>query len=106
MTLSFTFSPGPKVFAGEGAAHKLAELLPDGPCLFVTDEQLVKLGLTDSCQEALAASGKQVVLFDQVEADPSRATLLNAVEAGRAAGVISVVGFGGGSPMDVAKLAA
>jgi alcohol dehydrogenase class IV len=46
------------------------------------------------------------VVFDAVEADPSRATLLAATEAGRAAGVTSVVGFGGGSPMDVAKLAA
>jgi alcohol dehydrogenase class IV len=47
-----------------------------------------------------------VVIFDEVEADPSRATLLGAVEAGRSAAVTSVIGFGGGSPMDVAKLAA
>ena len=45
-------------------------------------------------------------MFDKVEADPSRTTLEAAVEAGRSAGVRSVVGFGGGSPMDVAKLAA
>jgi alcohol dehydrogenase class IV len=44
------------------------------------------------------------VLFDEVEPDPSRATLLAAVEAGAAAS--SVIGLGGGSPMDVAKLAA
>ena len=49
---------------------------------------------------------REVILFDAVEADPSKETLLAAVEAGRAAGVTSVVGFGGGSPMDVAKLAA
>ncbi len=35
-----------------------------------------------------------------------RATLIKAVEAGRAAGVEGVVGFGGGSSLDVAKLAA
>ena len=44
-------------------------------------------------------------MFDAVEADPSRATLLAAVEAAERR-VASVVGFGGGSPMDVAKLAA
>jgi alcohol dehydrogenase class IV len=47
-----------------------------------------------------------MVIFDRVEADPSAATVLACAEAGRAGGVTSVVGFGGGSPMDVAKLAA
>ena len=43
-------------------------------------------------------------MFDAVEQDPSRETLMAAVAAGQ--GCASVVGFGGGSPMDVAKLAA
>ena len=103
---SFAFHPGPRLVAGAGEAASLAEKLPDGPCLFVTDGDLVRLGLTDACREALEASGKPVTLFDSVEADPSRATLLAAISAGEAAGVQSVVGFGGGSPMDVAKLAA
>jgi alcohol dehydrogenase class IV len=103
---SFTFHPGPRLMAGAGKAEAIADLLPDGPVLFVTDEQLVGLGLVDSCLEALEASGRPVTVFDQVEADPSRATLEAAVEAGCVAGAKSVVGFGGGSPMDVAKLAA
>jgi alcohol dehydrogenase class IV len=103
---SFTFHPGPRLLAGEDKSQCIAELLPDGPCLFVSDEQLVKLGLTDAPRKALEDSGRDVTLFDTVEADPSRATLEAAVEAGRSTGVKSVVGFGGGSPMDVAKLAA
>ena len=103
---SFTFHPGPRLIAGSGRAESLAELLPDGPCLFVSDEQLVGLGLTDAPRKSLEESGRVVILFDKVEADPSRTTLEAAVEAGRSAGVTSVVGFGGGSPMDVAKLAA
>jgi alcohol dehydrogenase class IV len=103
---NFTFYPGPKIIAGAGKAAELADLLPPGPCLFVSDEQLVGLALTDPCREALAASGRDPILFDRVEADPSRATLEKAVDAGRSAGAASVVGFGGGSPMDVAKLAA
>ena len=75
----------------------------DGPCLFVTDAQVVALGLAEPFLAALRDS-REVILFDAVEADPSRATLLAAVEAGK--GVASVVGFGGGSPMDVARLAA
>ena len=103
---SFTFHPGPRLIAGSGRAESLAQLLPDGPCLFVSDEQLVGLGLTDAPRKALEDSGRSVSLFDKVEADPSRTTLEAAVEAGRLAGATSVVGFGGGSPMDVAKLAA
>ena len=103
---SFTFHPGPRLIAGSGRAESLAELLPEGPCLFVSDEQLVGLGLTDAPRKALEESGRVVILFDKVEADPSRTTLEAAVEAGRSARVTSVVGFGGGSPMDVAKLAA
>jgi len=103
---NFTFHPGPRLVAGAGEAASLAGKLPDGPCLFVTDQQIVRLGLADSCRAALEAGGKPVVLFDAVEADPSRATLEAAVAAGEAEGVRSVIGFGGGSPMDVAKLAA
>ncbi len=103
---SFTFHPGPRIIAGAGKAADLAAFLPPGPCLFISDEQLVGLGLTDACREALGESGREPILFDRVEADPSRATLERAVEAGRSAGAVSVVGFGGGSPMDVAKPAA
>ena len=102
----FTFHPGPRLIAGEGRSAEIAELLPPGPCLFVTDESLVGLGITDSARKNLSASGRDLVLFDQVEADPSLDTLMKAVAAGRDAAVTSVVGFGGGSPMDVAKLAA
>jgi len=103
---SFTFHPGPRLMAGAGKSESVADLLPPGPCLFVSDEQLVGLGLTDVVRKTLEDSGRPIVLFDGVEADPSRTTLEAAVEAGRAANVTSVIGFGGGSPMDVAKLAA
>jgi alcohol dehydrogenase class IV len=103
---SFTFHPGPRLIAGADRSKDVADLLPKGPVLFVTDEQLTGLGITDAARDALEASGKPVTIFDKVEADPSRATLEAAVEAGRSAGAASIVGFGGGSPMDVAKLAA
>src|SRR5215204_4383018 len=101
----FTFNPGPRLVSGDGSASKLADVLPDGPCLFVTDKDVLRLGLTDSCRIALEEGGRQVVLFDAVEADPSKETLLAAVDLGRRHDVTHVVGFGGGSPMDVAKLA-
>src|SRR5687767_5676662 len=102
----FTFHPGPRLISGDGSATQLAELLPEGSCLFVTDKDVLRLGLTDGCRAALEAEGREVILFDAVEADPSKETLLAAIELGRRHDVTHVVGFGGGSPMDVAKLAA
>ena len=102
----FTFNPGPRLVSGDGAATRLAEVMPAGPCLFVTDQDVLRLGLTDACRAALEESGREIVLFDSVEADPSKETLLAAVELGRRHDVTQVIGFGGGSPMDVAKLTA
>ncbi len=106
MTSSFSFSYGPKLVSGSGATLDMARLLPDAALLFVTDANMRALGLCDAPIAALEAAGRAITIFDAVEADPSEETVLAAVAAGRAASVHGVVGFGGGSPMDVAKLAA
>jgi len=103
---SFGFATTPRILFGPGQQQGLAEALPgSGPVLFVTDPGLTALGLTAPAIAALEARGP-VCVFDAVEADPSVATLRACVAAGQAAGVRAVVGFGGGSPMDVAKVAA
>ncbi len=96
----YEFRYGPQLISGPGAARRLAEVLPEGRCLFVTDANVRGLGLADAVLAALP----DTIIFDAVEEDPSRETLMAAVAAGQ--GCVSVVGFGGGSPMDVAKLAA
>lgn len=105
MTTPRSLHPGPRLLIGSGRAPELADWLPPGPVLLVTDQGVSAAGLLAPLLDRLRAS-REVVLFDTVEADPSRATLLAAVGEGRAAAVASVIGFGGGSPMDVAKLAA
>jgi alcohol dehydrogenase class IV len=103
---SFVFHPGPTLLAGSDQLHDLINRLPEGPTLLVTDADLVRLNLVERCCAELERSGRTPIAYDAVEADPSRETLLAAVDAGRSAEVKSVIGFGGGSPMDVAKLAA
>ncbi|MGL6044410.1 MAG: iron-containing alcohol dehydrogenase, partial [Sandaracinobacteroides sp.] len=106
MEADFTFDYGPRVRAGAGISTRLADDLPAGPVLFVTDAAILKLGLPRAALAALRKAGHEIILFDAVEADPSAATVSACADAGRAGGCTSVVGFGGGSPMDVAKLAA
>lgn len=100
-TASIVFEPGAASRIGASVGKRL------GPSvLFVTDPGLAALGLADTAMGSLRSQGIDVLLFDQVEADPSRATLMAAVEAGRGAAASGVIGFGGGSSLDIAKLAA
>ena len=106
---SFVFNTTKSVVFENGAAVRIAALaggLLGKTCLLITDPGLRKLGLCDPCIDALEKAGHQVTVFDDVEADPSRETLMRAVEAGRSAGATGVIGFGGGSSQDVAKLVA
>ncbi|MEO3386646.1 iron-containing alcohol dehydrogenase [Mesorhizobium sp. CAU 1741] len=106
---SFTFNTTPSLVFEAGAARRLGAIAGKRlgrSVLFVTDPGLKTLGLCDPAVVSLQSEGISVAMFDAVEADPSQATLMKAVEAGRTAGATGVVGFGGGSSLDVAKLAA
>lgn len=105
----FQFNTTPQVVFRPGAAADFASVVA-GRCgmrtLVVTDPGLRRLGLCDPALGSLEQAGLVVTVFDAVEADPSLATVMAAVEAGRAAGVTGVIGFGGGSSLDVAKVVA
>ncbi len=106
---SFRFHTAPSVIFEPGSAARLGEIIGNRlgtTVLFITDPGLRKLGLCDPALDTLKASGLDVELFDEVEADPSRATLEAAVALGKQIGATGVIGFGGGSSLDVAKLAA
>lgn len=104
----FQFRAPTIVFANgsSGRLHEAAGSRLGERVLFITDDGLRRLGLCDATLASLAAAGMTPTVFSEVEPDPSLETLLKAVEAGRAAGVTGVIGFGGGSSLDVAKLAA
>ena len=72
--------------------------------LFVTDPGLNKLGLANKVLSSLRLTSN-VTVFHEVEADPSRSTLFKVIDLGKEIKCTGIIGFGGGSSMDVAKLA-
>ncbi|KAA1190050.1 iron-containing alcohol dehydrogenase [Pseudohalioglobus sediminis] len=104
----FEFNTVGRIVSGSGSALELAEEcrhLGVRQPLLVTDPGLVSIGLVQPVIDALAAAGVTVVLFDAVREDPPEATVLSAAELGRLRQVDGVIAVGGGSSMDVAKVA-
>ena len=74
--------------------------------LLITDKGLTKLRLYGDLLKNLEKYEFKVTVFDDVEADPHSKTLEKAINFGKEMACTGVVGFGGGSSMDVAKLTA
>ena len=85
---SFTFHPGPRLIAGAGEAASLADRIPDGPCLFVTDQQIIRLGLADECRAALEAGAGRRCCSMRSKPTRRRATLRRGLRQGRRRGAI------------------
>ncbi|CAN7491705.1 iron-containing alcohol dehydrogenase [Pseudomonas umsongensis] len=107
--LSMAFNTTRSIIIERGAATRLATQVLDlgaSSVLLVTDAGVMAAGLLEPVLNGFAAAGVPVQVFAEVLADPPEAVILAAVEAGRACGADCVVGFGGGSSLDAAKLAA
>ncbi len=111
LTASHDFLGPREVRIGDGAAAEVGSLVrrwsgDDGIVLLICDSALVGLGLTDAVEGSLAEAGYRVTRFDKVTAEPDVAVAEAAVAVARSAGPVAVVGMGGGSAMDVAKIGA
>jgi alcohol dehydrogenase class IV len=105
----FAFETAPKIVCEQGGASRLGEIagsLGISRLFLVTDGGLIKARLIDAALDSLAAAGVTTTVFSDVRADPPESSVQAAVAAARAAGVDGVVGFGGGSSLDTAKLVA
>ena len=108
---AFSFNTVPRLVCEIGAAAKLGQLIRDNfqgsrHALIVTDPGFLKTGQVDPAAASLKAADIQVSIFSDVVADPPEAVVLQAVADARKARVDMVIGLGGGSSMDVAKLIA
>lgn len=101
-------TPGTIVF-GTGACEQLGERVRElsaGPVLLVTDAGLVKAGVSEKIENLIRSAGLSVDVFDKVEPDPDRETVYKSLESAKSLGAGVVVGLGGGSSLDVAKMTA
>ena len=108
MTLNnFTFNTTSGIRFGSGisvsSSQEISKILGSN-ILFITDKDLMSLKLTEPTLNQLKKFSSKVEIFDDVEADPSLKTLLKSIEIGKKMNATGVIGFGGGSSMDVAKL--
>ena len=93
------------IFGNETAINSIDQIINLlGKNIFViTDEGLTELGLYDKTIKKLQ-SYSNINIFNKVESDPSKSTLLKAFDEATDFKSTGVLGFGGGSSMDVAKL--
>lgn len=99
----------PRIVMGPGAINQLADevrALKAKKVLIVTDPGLIKSGLVDKAQAVLERAGIQYAVFGDVEADPRYEIVADCVEKIRSEGADLIIGFGGGSPIDIAKVSA
>jgi alcohol dehydrogenase class IV len=110
-TSGFEFSSVPHIASGFGSARQLgvqvARHFPAARrALIVTDAGFLKTGLVDAPLASLRAANIMPYIYSDVLADPPEAVILAAAADARDKQIDLVIGLGGGSSMDVAKLIA
>lgn len=105
----FQFQTVPNIISGLGSIQQLRGILTARPyqhLLLVTDAGMLKHQLHLPILEILEDLSLTYNIYSEVEADPSEQIVLNAVDYAKEQKVDIVLGFGGGSSMDVAKIIA
>jgi len=82
----------------------LKELEGKKRCFIVTDSYLFDNGFVEKITSVLKGLGIDCQVFHQVKPDPNLTTINLGLEQLRAFNPDSIIGFGGGSPMDAAKI--
>lgn len=102
----FTFSVPQNIIVGRGSLAKLPEVAEKSggkKAFIISGPHLNKMGIVQSCVDALKAKGIESSVFTETEGNPSVETVDKASAAYKESGADFIVALGGGSPMDVAK---
>ncbi len=103
----FSFNTAASIRFGFGAIADLPaafKLNSGSKVLVITDPGIIRANLLDKLLAPLQTAGIVPVVYDKVIADPPEQIVREATELARSGGTNAVIGFGGGSSLDVAKL--
>ena len=106
---SFLFNTVSDVLSGPGTSGQLGEMaaaMGIERLFVVTDPGIIQFGLLQQAVESLEANNIALHIYSDIVADPPESVVINAMHAAQDFGCDGVIGFGGGSSMDVAKLLA
>lgn len=106
---SFVFDTTHSILCEANASQRLHILCAElgmARVMIVTDPGLMAAGVIEPVRATLEQHQLNTVLYQDVQADPPEAVVLAAVDLARQHAVDGVIGIGGGSSMDVAKLIA
>ena len=98
----------PALVKGPGSVMELPPLIKSlriKRVLLVTDSNLMKIGLAAPLLFRLAQAGVYCVVYCETSADPSTRNIEDALRLYRENRCEAIIAFGGGSPMDCAKMA-
>ncbi|MBW1863540.1 MAG: iron-containing alcohol dehydrogenase, partial [Deltaproteobacteria bacterium] len=103
------FRTTPRIVMGPGAIGQIAQEvlgLKAEKVLIVTDKGLIDAGLVKLAQESLEKAQIKYAIFDAVESDPRYEISADCVDMIKSEKADVLIGFGGGSPIDIAKISA
>ncbi len=104
--MSLNFQTVPLVESGLGKISILSDVctrLNIKKPLIITDQGLFKLGFVEEIEKSLSIKNISSCVYNRVKADPPESNIFEAVNLYQNHKADSVIGFGGGSSMDVAK---
>ena len=106
--MNFTFNTVADIIFKSGSVKELGQIVKPRMVrpILLTDKGLIDTGLVEPALDSLKVAGLETLLFDDVAADPPVPKVREAIEAARAHNADGVIGLGGGSSMDTAKLVA
>ena len=104
--MSLNFQTVPLVESGLGKISILSDVcnqLNIKKPLIITDQGLFKLGFVEEIEKSLSIKNISPCVYNRVKADPPESNIFEAVNLFQNHKADGVIGFGGGSSMDVAK---